>query len=610
MAISPPGCALELAIALSFAAGSPGAAQAQWSLLSSSKADLPSPGGSNQQTGVLVANLGKREAAGFVVSCRAHGPALAWMRRSAKGWERYVIERDFLTVEAGGAAHDIDGDGDLDIVFGQDSQGNQPWWWENPYRNLAPEVPWKSRLIQSSGANQQHDQIFAHFKGTGKPQLVYRNQSAKALFSAEIPMDLKSSGDWPAAVVYSGQAGEQVNNAAQYAEGPDSFGVDGDGKGDLLAGSYWFKYCGGGLFEPVKIGSTGGRIRAGKLRKGEFPPVVIAPGDGSGPVRLYEAKGDPAISSSWVGRDLLSRDVVHGHTLEVGDIDGDEDLDVLNKPCTWQAPRVDIWLNSGTARSPFRLRLGMELWTYRNELKRDLPGTLAMIRRLGFTDVETGSFFGHTAAELRRMLDEEGLSCSSSTTGDDRLWAHLATVAAEATAPGAKYVLTAGIPHKGDLTEAQARQAAADFNSWGEKLLAQGLKFGYHPHGFEFVKTATGKLFDVLIEQTDPRFVSFELDVFWLIHGGADPVRHLEKHPARFEMMHLKEMAKGTPTGLTTGKAPDETSAALGTGMISWPAVLKAAKKAGLRYYYIEDERLAAFAQVPVTLEFLKKQRF
>ena len=114
----------------------PALAQVTWTRLSSSKGELPDPGGSNQQTGVLVANLDKAPGDDFVISHRVKAPALVWFRHTAQGWNRSVIDPDFLTVEAGGAAFDIDGDGDLDIVFGADWQGNQMWWWENPYPEL------------------------------------------------------------------------------------------------------------------------------------------------------------------------------------------------------------------------------------------------------------------------------------------------------------------------------------------------------------------------------------------------------------------------------------------------------------------------------------------
>jgi hypothetical protein len=389
------------------------AADVRWSQLSSKRGELPEPGGSTQQTGLLVANLDKTKAAGFVISYRVEGPALVWYRRSGNGWTRYVIENEFLPLEAGGATYDIDGDGDLDVVFGGDSRDNHLWWWENPYPNFDPEVSWKRHVIKETGANQHHDQTFADLLGLGKAQLIFWNQAAKTLFLAAVPADPKSAGPWPLQQLFSGQAGENVEDAAKYAEGLHAFDVDGDGRADLLAGNCWFKYEGGGKFRPVRVGTIGGRIMAGKFKPGKVAQIVIAPGDGNGPLRFYECKGDPADAKSWTGRDLLDRNVIHGHTLDVGDIDGDGnldifvaemakwtnnpqpdnpaatawilygdgkggfrgtvlvtghgwhegkladvdgdgDLDIINKPYTWDAPRVDVWINHGSipGRSP------------------------------------------------------------------------------------------------------------------------------------------------------------------------------------------------------------------------------------------------------------------
>ena len=401
---------LLLAAGLTMSAAQAAESVPGWLHLSSAWGDLPSPAGSPEQTGVLVARLDKDSpAAGFVISFRVNAPALVWFRRTAKGWDRYVIEDQFLTVEAGGAAYDIDGDGDLDIVFGADSQGNELWWWENPYPRFDPKVSWKRHVIKSGGARQHHDQIFADLEGTGKPQLIFWNQGAKTLYLAAIPADPRHADTWPLQTIFSGQAGEGLHGAALYAEGIDVFDVDGDGKPDLLAGNYWFKYEGAGRFKPIKVGSIGGRIRAGRFHPGKAAQIVIAPGDGTGPLRLYESSGDPAREESWTGRDLLDRDMVHGHTLDVGDIDGDGNLDIfaaemakwtrkpepdhptanawilygdgkgqfrrtvlttghdwhegkladldgdggldiLNKPYTWNAPRVDVWLNRGAGK--------------------------------------------------------------------------------------------------------------------------------------------------------------------------------------------------------------------------------------------------------------------
>jgi VCBS repeat protein len=382
-----------------------------WVRKSTSHGDLPVPGTSREQTGDLVAHLDpKSPAMDFVISCRVVGPALVWYRRVSNRWERYVIEKEFLPIEAGGAAYDIDGDGDLDIVFGNDYQGNHLWWWENPSPNFDPNVPWKRHVIKNGGENQHHDQIFADLKGEGRAQLIFWNQKAKTIFLADIPKDPRHTEPWSYTPIFSGNAGEGAHGAALYAEGLDAYDVDGDGRIDLLAGNYWFKYEGGNTFKPVQISATGGRIKAGKFKPGRYPQIVIGPGDGSGPLMMYECKGDPADTKAWIGHKLLDRDLIHGHTLDIGDIDGDGhldilaaeqgkwtnspaaldnpnasafvlygdgrghfrttlldkgegwhdgkigdfdgdgDLDLLQKPYAWSAPRVDVWLNNGTGK--------------------------------------------------------------------------------------------------------------------------------------------------------------------------------------------------------------------------------------------------------------------
>ena len=384
------------------------AAEPKWSHLSSKNGELPTPGESTQQTGALVADLDRDGVNDFVLSFRQVAPALVWYRRTDKGWDRYVIDKDFLTVEAGGAVYDIDGDGDPDLVFGGDWQSTEVWWWENPYPNFAPMVSWKRHLIKKSGATQHHDQTFGDFKGTGRPQLAFWNQGAKTIFLADIPADPRHTEPWPCVAIFSGRAGERGDQGKfLYAEGMAAADIDADGKIDLLAGNYWFKHIDGTHFSPIQVGTIGGRIAAGKFKSGKYLQIVIAPGDGVGPLTWYECNGNPTIANDWVGHELVEK-MIHGHSLQVADIngdgnldifavemakwtekrsdpdnpdakawifygdgqgnfrktefssgigfhearvadlDGDGDMDILDKPYNWDAPRVDVWLNNGT----------------------------------------------------------------------------------------------------------------------------------------------------------------------------------------------------------------------------------------------------------------------
>lgn len=377
----------------------------RWQHLSSTAGQLPVPWKSTQQTSALIADIDGDGVNDFVLGCREIAPVLVWYRRTKKGWQRYVIEKEYKTIEAGGACADIDGDGDLDLVFGQDYQGPELWWWENPYPHYDTAVGWRRHLIKSSGATQHHDQVLGDFMQTGKVQLAFWNQGNKTLNLATIPDHPRETDQWPSRVIFSGEAG---SSHSWYAEGIYSADVDGDGHTDLLAGNLWFKYLGDGKFLPVHVARIGGRIVAGHFLPGRILQIVTAPGDGTGPLCLYTCHGNPMDSSAWVEHRLLDRDLVHGHTLavadidgdgnldifvaemakwieqnpqpdnpnaeafilygdglghfkvtvfqkgmgfhegKVGDLDGDGDMDILDKPYNWETPRVDVFLQNGT----------------------------------------------------------------------------------------------------------------------------------------------------------------------------------------------------------------------------------------------------------------------
>lgn len=304
-----------------------GAAEPQWRhVLSSKTGDLPVPSTSPEQTAAVIADLDKSGKNGFVLAFRVNAPALVWYRPAAGKWDRYVIDKDFLTIESGGAVYDIDGDGYPDLVFGGDWQSDQVWWWRNPGKDWKPDVPWERHTIKRTGARQHHDQCFGDFKGTGKAQLAFWNQGAKTLFVADIPPNPRQIDQWPLEIV----ASNVTNPGIPYVEGASAFDVDGDGRPELLAFNTMYKYVGNGKWSATKISEIGGLIFAVRLIKdAKYPQIVIAPGDGAGPVMWYECQGDPLDSKSWKGHDLVGRRMDHPHFLQLADIDGDGNLDIF-----------------------------------------------------------------------------------------------------------------------------------------------------------------------------------------------------------------------------------------------------------------------------------------
>lgn len=249
---------------------------------------------------------------------------------------------------------------------------------------------------------------------------------------------------------------------------------------------------------------------------------------------------------------------------------------------------------------------GVVSYTYRHSFQKDIGGTLDMIKSLGVTNIEFSNLFGSTAADIRRMLDERGMRCTSFGVGYNDLVNRTEEVARNAKALGASYVRVASIPYGDAFDLEDAKKAVADFNRAGKELKENhNLTFCYHNHGFEFQPYGEGTYFDYMMENTDPKFVSYELDILWAFHPGADPVALIKKYPKRFKLMHVKDLRKGVK-GDFSGRTPVENDVALGTGQIDVAAVIKAAKKSSIQYYYIEDESPSIETQVPQSLAFLK----
>lgn len=259
------------------------------------------------------------------------------------------------------------------------------------------------------------------------------------------------------------------------------------------------------------------------------------------------------------------------------------------------------------AQEFFPKKPGVQAYTYRFSFEKDVEATLDTIQELGFTEMECGlSPYGLSTEEFKKMLDERGISSPSVGVGYDELVSDPEEVARKAKIMGATYVMTAWIPHEGDdFTIENAKKAVEDFNKAGKVLKENGLTFCYHNHGYEFRPYEDETLFDYIAENTNPEYVSFEMDILWAYLPGADPAALLEKYGDRWKLMHLKDLKKGVESN-NTGHTPIENNVVLGTGQLDMPAILKAAKEAGVAHYFIEDESPQVAEQVPESLVYLK----
>lgn len=248
--------------------------------------------------------------------------------------------------------------------------------------------------------------------------------------------------------------------------------------------------------------------------------------------------------------------------------------------------------------------LGIQTYSFRRSMKVDVLKTLDTIKMMGFTEIEGGG--GAVPAEdFRKFCDERGLTIPSTGAGYEQLVNDAQSIADRAKILGSKFVMCAWIPHNGDFTLENAKKAVEDFNTIGKKLKENGLTFCYHAHGYEFIPHEKGTLLDYIIQNTNPEYVSFEMDIMWIHFGGGDPVKLLKKYGNRWKLMHLKDLKKGTPKD-KTGLTNPENDVVLGTGELNIPAILKAAKKAGIKHYFIEDESSIVTGQVPKSIAYLK----
>lgn len=273
--------------------------------------------------------------------------------------------------------------------------------------------------------------------------------------------------------------------------------------------------------------------------------------------------------------------------------------------CVPAAAAADV----GTGPS-FKGPVGLQLYSLRDQFKKDVPGSFDEVKRFGVKYAELDGTYKMPPEQYTAMLAARGIKGIAMHFPFERLRDDAEGAALEAKALGLKYVGCAWIPHQGTFDEKTCRAAAAVFNQAGEVMAKHGMKFFYHVHGYEFPPHGQGTLFDLMMSETKPKLVSYEMDIFWVVYPGQDPVKLFQKYGKRWELVHLKDMKKGTPTGPQAPWPDVSADVALGAGQIDLVSLLRAAKKAGVKWYFIEDESPACEKQIPESLRFLEQVKW
>jgi len=230
-------------------------------------------------------------------------------------------------------------------------------------------------------------------------------------------------------------------------------------------------------------------------------------------------------------------------------------------------------------------KIGLQLYTLRNELGKDVEGTLKKVADIGYREVETfgyagGKFFGKTPAEFKTLLTSLNLTSPSGHYMPNNLKKDWNVAVEHAAGIGQKYMMCAFLFPQDRKTIDDYKKLCDTLNTAGEVCQQAGIQFGYHNHDFEF-ETLDGQVpYQVMLSGTDPKLVKMELDLYWAIRAGQDPVELFKKNPGRFPLVHLKDIAK----------TEKREFAEVGTGSVDFQRILDAHKTAGIQHYFVEQD--------------------
>ena len=242
--------------------------------------------------------------------------------------------------------------------------------------------------------------------------------------------------------------------------------------------------------------------------------------------------------------------------------------------------------------------LGIQLYTLRDLLARDLEGTLARVAAIGYREVELAGFYNHSAPSIREVLDRHGLRAPAGHVDLPAITDQVDRTISDAQALGHRYVILPWLAEEFRTCDGYAR-IAEQLNQAGERFRTAGLVLGYHNHDFEFAELPGGEIgYDILLRRTDPGLVVMELDLFWIRKGGGDAMKYFHNQPDRFRLVHIKDMAA------------DGTMMDVGSGVIVWGDLLTSARRAGVEHFLVEHDQPAdPLASALISYRYLRSLR-
>jgi sugar phosphate isomerase/epimerase len=246
-------------------------------------------------------------------------------------------------------------------------------------------------------------------------------------------------------------------------------------------------------------------------------------------------------------------------------------------------------------------KVGLQLYTVRDLMKADLPGTLRKVAQIGYKEVEFAGYFGRTPAQIRALLKQNGLTSPSSHIGLDTLEKDSVRAFADAKAIGHQWVTMPYIPEERRKTVDDWNKIIDLLNQLGPQAKAAGLRLAYHNHDFEIRPVNGVRPLDMMLDKTDPSLVDFEMDLYWVVFGGGDPIDFFNRHPKRFAMVHVKDSAG----------PPDNKMVDVGKGTIDFPKIFAMSDKAGIKHNFVEHDQPAdPIATIRNSYRYLRAMRY